>query len=144
MWLVVGLGNPGPEYEATYHNVGFRVVDRLAEQHGVRIRQQCGPAIVSDKIVMNGEVAVLVQPQTFMNRSGLVLAKLFERYEAALQELKPADREAIIARIELQQSYEEVAIALGKPSADSARMAVTRAIARLISVMSGGKAVAPE
>jgi RNA polymerase sigma factor (sigma-70 family) len=64
----------------------------------------------------------------------------FERYEAALQQLKPADREAIIARIELQQSYEEVAIALGKQSADSARMAVTRAIARLVAVMSGGKA----
>jgi len=68
----------------------------------------------------------------------------FERYEAALQQLKPADREAIIARIELQQSYEEVAIALGKPSADSARMAVTRAIARLIAVMSGGKAMVAE
>src|SRR5215212_4965066 len=54
----------------------------------------------------------------------------FERYEAALAQLKAADREAIIARLELQQSYEEVAIALGKPSADSARMAVTRAIAR--------------
>jgi RNA polymerase sigma factor (sigma-70 family) len=61
----------------------------------------------------------------------------FERYEAALQQLRPSDREAIIARIELQQSYEEVAIALGKPSADAARVAVTRAIARLVGLMSG-------
>ena len=60
----------------------------------------------------------------------------FERYEAALQSLKPADREAIIARIELQQSYEEVALALGKPSASAARMAVTRALARLLEAMS--------
>jgi len=59
-----------------------------------------------------------------------------ERYEAALKELRPADREAIIARIELQQSYEEVAIALGKPSADAARMAVTRALKTLVHVMS--------
>ena len=59
-----------------------------------------------------------------------------ERYEAALNELRPADREAIIARIELQQSYEEVAIALGKPSADAARMAVTRALKALVLVMS--------
>src|SRR5262245_59747786 len=44
-----------------------------------------------------------------------------ERYEAALQTLRPVDREAIIARLELQQSYEEIAIALGKPSADAAR-----------------------
>lgn len=62
-----------------------------------------------------------------------------ERYEAALKELRPADREAIIARIELQQSYEEVAIALGKPSADAARMAVTRALKTLVHVMSNNR-----
>lgn len=59
----------------------------------------------------------------------------FERYEAALQTLKPDDRDAIVARLELQQSYEEVAIALGKPNAHAARMAVTRAIARLVEAM---------
>lgn len=58
-----------------------------------------------------------------------------ERYEAGLRALRPADREAIIARIELQQSYEEVAIALGKPSADAARMAVKRAVKALIVAM---------
>jgi RNA polymerase sigma-70 factor (ECF subfamily) len=58
-----------------------------------------------------------------------------ERYEAGLRALRPADREAIIARIELQQSYEEVAIALGKPSADAARMAVKRALKALITEM---------
>ena len=58
-----------------------------------------------------------------------------ERYEAALRALRPADREAIIARLELQQSYEEVAIALGKPSADAARMAVKRAVKALIVAM---------
>jgi RNA polymerase sigma factor (sigma-70 family) len=59
----------------------------------------------------------------------------FERYEAALQRLKPADREAIIARLELQQSYEEVAIALGKPTANAARVAVMRALAHLVKEM---------
>jgi len=68
--------------------------------------------------------------ETAIGREGV------ERYEAALRELRPADREAIIARIELQQSYEEVAIALGKPSADAARMAVTRALKTLVHVMS--------
>ena len=58
-----------------------------------------------------------------------------ERYEAGLRALRPADREAIIARLELQQSYEEVAIALGKPSADAARMAVKRAVKALIAAM---------
>lgn len=59
----------------------------------------------------------------------------FERYEAALAKLRPQDREAIIARVELQQSYDEVALALGKPSANAARVAVTRAIRELITLM---------
>jgi RNA polymerase sigma-70 factor (ECF subfamily) len=55
-----------------------------------------------------------------------------ERYEMALQRLRPPDREAIIARVELQQSYEEIAVALQKPSANAARVAVVRALARLV------------
>lgn len=62
-----------------------------------------------------------------------------ERYEAALQRLKPADREAIVARLELQQSYEEVAVALGKPTANAARVAVTRALARLLRELDHGR-----
>ncbi len=59
----------------------------------------------------------------------------FERYEAALARLTSSDREAIVARIELQQSYDEVAVALGKPTANAARVAVTRALARLVEEM---------
>ena len=59
----------------------------------------------------------------------------FERYRRALQSLRPHERNAIIARIELQQSYKEVALALGKPNANAARMAVTRALARLAEAM---------
>jgi RNA polymerase sigma-70 factor (ECF subfamily) len=59
-----------------------------------------------------------------------------ERYEAALEALRPVDREAIIARVELQQSYDEIALALGKPSADAARMAVVRALRNLLKEMS--------
>jgi len=60
-----------------------------------------------------------------------------ERYETALQTLRPVDREAIIARVELQQSYDEIAIALGKPTADAARMAVVRALRNLLKAMAG-------
>jgi len=56
-------------------------------------------------------------------------------YEAALNSLRPIDREAIIARIELQQSYEEIALALSKPTADAARMTVVRAIKALLEAM---------
>jgi RNA polymerase sigma-70 factor (ECF subfamily) len=55
-----------------------------------------------------------------------------ERYEAALQRLRPSDREAIIGRLELQHDYRELAIVLGKPNANAARVAVTRALARLM------------
>jgi RNA polymerase sigma-70 factor (ECF subfamily) len=58
-----------------------------------------------------------------------------DRYDAALAKLRPVEREAIVARLELQQSYEEVALALGKPSADAARMLVARAVRNLIKAM---------
>jgi RNA polymerase sigma-70 factor (ECF subfamily) len=54
------------------------------------------------------------------------------RYEAALQRLRPIDREAIIGRLELQHDYQELATILGKPNANAARVAVTRALARLM------------
>jgi RNA polymerase sigma factor (sigma-70 family) len=61
-----------------------------------------------------------------------------ERYEAALARLRPEDREAIIARVEMESSYEAVAQALGKPSPDAARMAVSRALVRLAEEMNRG------
>ena len=100
MWLVVGLGNPGPEYVDTYHNVGFRVVAKMAAEHGVRLRQEIGSALVSDKIVLGGQPAVLVMPQTFMNRSWLILPKLFGWFEAAIQDVLVV--------------YDDLALPLGK------------------------------
>ncbi len=63
-----------------------------------------------------------------------------ERYEAALARLRPEEREAIVARVEMDGSYQDVAQALGKPSADAARMAVTRALLRLAEEMHRGEA----
>jgi len=98
MWLIVGLGNPGTEYADTYHNVGFRVVDILAGRFGVRVSITCGPALISNRAA--GEDAVLVLPQTFMNLSGSVLPRLFERFEAS-----PGDVIAV---------YDDIALPLGK------------------------------
>jgi RNA polymerase sigma-70 factor, ECF subfamily len=61
------------------------------------------------------------------------------RYEAALARLRPEDREAVVARIEMDGTYRDVALALGKPSADAARMAVSRALLRLAEEMSRGE-----
>jgi len=80
-WLIVGLGNPGAEYAETYHNIGFRVAAELARKFGVRIREHCGPALISNRFEIAGHTAVLVLPQTFMNLSGGVLPKLFERFD---------------------------------------------------------------
>ena len=64
--------------------------------------------------------------------------EILGRYEEALERLKPGDREAILARVELGLSYQEVARALGKPSTDAARMAVSRALLRLAKEMALG------
>jgi RNA polymerase sigma factor (sigma-70 family) len=63
-------------------------------------------------------------------------AEALERYEDALGRLRPEEREAIVARVEMDGSYQDVARALGKPSADAARMAVSRALVRLAQEMS--------
>lgn len=78
-FLVVGLGNPGPEYAATRHNVGFRVVDELAARHGIRIRRHdrrshVGCGRVADRVVC------LVKPQTYMNLSGTAVAALCREF----------------------------------------------------------------
>ncbi len=86
-WLIVGLGNPGEEYADTYHNVGFRVLERMSGEQGTRIRQRCGPARVSGKVFLAGQPAVLVAPQTFMNLSGSALPPVFERFEASVKDM---------------------------------------------------------
>ena len=75
-WLVIGLGNPGPEYEDTYHNVGFRVVDRLAGRMGKAMGIRIGEAQVG----LCPPSMILVKPQTYMNASGRILGLLFERF----------------------------------------------------------------
>ena len=68
-WLVVGLGNPGREYEHTRHNVGFRVAELLAERAGVKIDRAKFRALTRQAEV-GGCRVLLVKPQTFMNLSG--------------------------------------------------------------------------
>lgn len=74
---IVGLGNPGEMYAATRHNLGFRVVDRLAGASGWT--EECGA------LVAEVEGLLLVKPQTFMNRSGWSLRCLFERGSLAIE-----------------------------------------------------------
>jgi len=79
-WLVVGLGNPGPEYEFTPHNLGFLVVDALAAANTVRVSRKENMALVGGGTVA-GKPAVLAKPQTYMNLSGGSVKGLLSRYE---------------------------------------------------------------
>jgi PTH1 family peptidyl-tRNA hydrolase len=77
--LVVGLGNPGSEYVGSRHNVGFDVVDLLAERHGGRLRKGRDRATVGEVRVGDQRV-MLAEPQTYMNESGQSVGPLVRRY----------------------------------------------------------------
>ena len=86
MKLIVGLGNPGKKYERTRHNVGFLVVDRLAQRHGLKVNEEHGNALVAEWRV-DGDRAVLAKPQTFMNRSGTAVRDLLHEYHGSAEDL---------------------------------------------------------
>ena len=97
--LVLGLGNPGPQYRETRHNVGFRVVERLAWRlgasfEGAAVRDECGSRVLAV------EELTLALPQTFMNRSGYAARCLVEVHGFAPEEILVV--------------YDEVALPLGR------------------------------
>jgi PTH1 family peptidyl-tRNA hydrolase len=77
-WLVVGLGNPGPEYALSPHNIGFMVVDRLAAQCGARITYKDSRALTGWAQV-GGRRVLLAKPQTYMNLSGEAVKALLDK-----------------------------------------------------------------
>ena len=83
-WLVIGLGNPGREYERSRHNVGFLVVDELARRHGARVADKAARSLTGR--IRVGEVElVLAKPQTMMNLSGLAAKALRAKYDVPLE-----------------------------------------------------------
>jgi PTH1 family peptidyl-tRNA hydrolase len=87
--LVVGLGNPGPEYARTRHNVGFMVADRVAERLGARAWRRDRKSQVAE-VPRPGDSAssvLLVKPQTFMNLSGRAAAALLDKYYLPLDDM---------------------------------------------------------
>jgi RNA polymerase sigma-70 factor (ECF subfamily) len=86
-----------------------------------------------------GEELTEAQPDPTASPLELAMGKeAVERYETALLRLRPRDREAVVGRIELQYSYEELALALDLPTANAARMAAARALERLVKAMNDG------
>lgn len=84
--LVVGLGNPGPEYATTRHNAGFMVVDALAERYSASYWKSRAGALVAE-VEVDGRRVVLAKPQSFMNVSGGPVKKLLELYELVVDDL---------------------------------------------------------
>jgi peptidyl-tRNA hydrolase, PTH1 family len=80
MWLIVGLGNPGSNYEWTRHNCGFMVIDELARRAGKDVKAPECQALTA-RAIIGGEKTLLVKPQTFMNLSGVAVAALIKKYE---------------------------------------------------------------
>ncbi|MGA3126807.1 MAG: aminoacyl-tRNA hydrolase [Candidatus Korobacteraceae bacterium] len=81
MKLIVGLGNPGIEYQFTPHNMGFLAIDRIAEQCGVKVANRHCKAVTA-RVILEGQPVLLAKPETYMNLSGESVRGLLERYEA--------------------------------------------------------------
>jgi PTH1 family peptidyl-tRNA hydrolase len=96
--LIVGLGNPGIEYQFTPHNAGFLAVDRIAEDCGVVVSNRRGRALTG-RARLAGQDVLLAKPETFMNLSGLSVAAL-------IQELEISPEDIIVL-------YDELALPLG-------------------------------
>ncbi len=86
MRLIVGLGNPDPEYQWTPHNLGFMAVDELANRGAIRVARPEGKALVG-RGKLAGEEVILAKPQTYMNLSGLSVRELLGKYELTPENL---------------------------------------------------------
>ncbi|PYU35901.1 MAG: aminoacyl-tRNA hydrolase [Acidobacteria bacterium] len=86
MRLIVGLGNPGPEYAWTPHNLGFLAVDAIAERARIRVERPEAKSLVGIGQFGGREIA-LAKPHTMMNLSGLAVRDLLERFECGLREM---------------------------------------------------------
>ena len=86
MYIIAGLGNPGKKYEGTRHNIGWQVVDELADKHGIRIMESRFRGLVG-KGAIGGEKVLLLKPLTYMNLSGESIAEAvrFYKLDAATQ-----------------------------------------------------------
>jgi peptidyl-tRNA hydrolase, PTH1 family len=87
MKLIVGLGNPGPEYETTRHNAGFMIVEALAAKHRIAIDTHERDALTGRGRIA-GQPVLLARPVTYMNRSGEAVAKLVRKYLDSPEDLR--------------------------------------------------------
>ncbi len=80
MFLIVGLGNPGSQYEDTRHNIGFKVVDNIAKEYNIEINRQKFKGMCGEGFI-NGEKVILLKPTTYMNLSGESIREVVDFYK---------------------------------------------------------------
>ncbi len=85
MKLIVGLGNPGIEYQFTPHNLGFLTVDHIAEKLGIEVRNRQCHALTA-RATIAGEAVILAKPETYMNLSGLSVHELVAEHQVAVKD----------------------------------------------------------
>jgi PTH1 family peptidyl-tRNA hydrolase len=85
-YMIVGLGNPGREYEETRHNVGFRFIDSFADRNGARIDRAKFQALTAD-VTYAGKRILLLKPQTYMNSSGLAVREAAAFYKIPVERI---------------------------------------------------------
>jgi PTH1 family peptidyl-tRNA hydrolase len=105
LWLVVGLGNPGPEYSGNRHNVGFEVVDLLASRVGSRFKSHKSRADVIEGRLA-GQRVVLAKPRSYMNESGGPVASLRDFFKVPLERI-------VVVHDELDLPYGGLRLKLG-------------------------------
>ena len=86
MYVVVGLGNPGKQYENTRHNVGFNVIDILAKEYDISVTKIKHKALIGEGRI-GSEKVLLVKPQTYMNLSGETLIDIYKYYKVDLDNI---------------------------------------------------------
>ncbi|NME82344.1 aminoacyl-tRNA hydrolase [Clostridium sp. SM-530-WT-3G] len=80
MHLIVGLGNPGAQYENTRHNIGFKVIDNIAKEYNIEINRQKFKGVYGEGFI-NGEKVILLKPSTYMNLSGESIREVVDFYK---------------------------------------------------------------
>lgn len=86
MFVIVGLGNPGNKYRYTRHNIGFRIVDRIAQENNIPFKSGKGDYYLSE-FEFKGERVILVKPVTFMNNTGLSIYQLLKYFPVSIEDL---------------------------------------------------------
>jgi PTH1 family peptidyl-tRNA hydrolase len=106
-WLIVGLGNPGPRYAATRHNIGQMVVDELADRRGERFREhKAGARVVETWLRPGGDKLVLAKLNSFMNVSGTPVAALARFYSVEPDHV-------VVVHDELDIPYDSIRLKVG-------------------------------